>query len=91
MAALTDLPPVRTFSRAVVTRLRLTSAAIVRMLRPCAVKKRLRRTVGARSGDYNERVTLLGSEHHWPISVCNPACAAELRESAPRSYAATRE
>jgi hypothetical protein len=27
-------------------------------------QKRLRRTVGARSGDYSERVTLLGSERH---------------------------
>jgi hypothetical protein len=29
-------------------------------------QKRLRRTVGARSGDYSERVTLFGTERHWP-------------------------
>jgi hypothetical protein len=33
-------------------------------------QKRLRRTVGGRSGDYGERVTLLGTERHWPITVC---------------------
>ncbi len=38
LAASIHLPPVRTFSRAIVTRPRFTSAAIVRMLKPFAVK-----------------------------------------------------
>ena len=32
------LPPVRTFSRAIITRPRFASATVVRMLKPCAVK-----------------------------------------------------
>jgi hypothetical protein len=54
LAASIHLPPARTFSRATVTSPRFTSAAIVRMLKPCA-------------GDHSERVTLLGTERHGPV------------------------